>query len=172
MKLYLLRHGLAAPRDSTRFANDDLRPLTARGRGQARMAGRTLRRRGIDIDLIWFSPLARADETAIAVAEEMAMLDRACPQDALAPDGDREALLGRINAIVPSPASMLLVGHEPSLSRLLSFLVAGTAQLSIRLRKGGLARLKIDDAMLIPGYATLECLIPPPFLAVDDEQAS
>jgi phosphohistidine phosphatase len=172
MKLYLLRHGLADPRDPRRFANDDLRPLVARGREQARMAGRTLRARKIDIDLIWFSPLARAHQTAIAVAEAMAMLDRANPQDALAPEGDRDVLLGRINAIVPPPASLMLVGHEPSLSRLLSYLVAGTAELSVRMKKGGLARLTIDEAMVTAGCATLEWLIPPPFLAVEDERGS
>lgn len=161
MRLYLLRHGRAAPRDPARATDDEHRALTRRGEEQVRMVGRSLRRCDHSIDLIWFSPLVRARQTAIILAEECATKECASPLAALSPGGDQAELLGRIDALDPRPASLMLVGHEPDLSQLISFLVDGSAGLPLTLKKGGLARLEITAPIVTARCATLEWLIPP-----------
>ena len=63
MILLLLRHAHAG--DPAKWAgDDDLRPLSERGRGQARRLGRLLASTGEAPDLLIASPRTRALETA------------------------------------------------------------------------------------------------------------
>jgi phosphohistidine phosphatase len=56
--------------------------------------------------------------------------------------------------------SLLLVGHEPDLSNLISWLLSGDISLSIIMKKGGLCCLSVDE--LVAGKcATLEWLMSP-----------
>jgi phosphohistidine phosphatase len=65
------------------------------------------------------------------------------------------------------PANVLLVGHEPGLSQLISLLVAGEAGVSILLKKGSLCKLSVES--LKPGRcATLEWLLTPKQMALMD----
>ena len=55
---------------------------------------------------------------------------------------------------------MLLVGHEPYLSGLISLLVSGEATCAVVMKKGGLCKLSIES--LKPGRcAALEWLLTP-----------
>jgi len=64
VRLYLLRHAIAAPHDPARWADDRERPLTADGIRRMKRAARGIRRLGIRFELILSSPLTRALETA------------------------------------------------------------------------------------------------------------
>ena len=57
--------------------------------------------------------------------------------------------------------AMALVGHEPNLHELASYLLtADTGHVQIEMRKGSVARLASDEA-LRPGSARLIWLLPP-----------
>ena len=55
---------------------------------------------------------------------------------------------------------ILLVGHEPYLSRLISTLVTGSSALPLVMKKGGLCKLSIDT-LRFGRCATLEWLLTP-----------
>jgi phosphohistidine phosphatase len=140
MDLYLIRQAEAAAAD--RSIDDALRPLTARGRKDARMLGEALARAGVALDALVTSPLVRAVETAELVAVG---LERAAPLDVaveLAPPCGPEAVIEE--AILPRAelASIALVGHEPQLGALLGVLMHARAQsfakaTAVRLRWDG-----------------------------------
>ena len=71
-RLFFVRHGLAQFNVENRFAGQVDTPLTDEGRQQASEAGRQLNDTGIKFDLIFSSPLSRANETAILIAKELA----------------------------------------------------------------------------------------------------
>ena len=159
MKLYLLRHGLAADREE--WSGDDVdRPLT--GEGQARMAREavTLARLGLSLDLILTSPLVRAYQTAESVAQRLGMMDKLITDERLAPGfgADQLAPLVREHA---NAAALLLVGHEPDFSELIGALIGGGR---VECKKGSLACVNLPDPLRLAGE--LLWLLPPKILDV------
>ena len=64
----------------------------------------------------------------------------------LASDGDPKKLIRRLALDYRREDSvLLLVGHEPYLSRLLSVLISGTPDVALELKKGGLAALNASS---------------------------
>jgi len=160
MELYLLRHGLAVERGTTGFENDSARPLTPKGRRQLRQIAAALKRLNLRCDLILSSPFRRAKQTAEIVATELKLKKRLKFSHALAPGGGAAILFRQLARMKPSPGKLLLVGHEPDLSRLVSLLVTGGRQLQMDFKKGGLC--KLDAEKLIAGKcATLAWLLTP-----------
>lgn len=102
MQLYLVRHAEAAGGEP-----DELRPLTAAGREQARSLGVRLREEGVRPDAILTSPLLRARETAELLARELGVVVQ--PDERLAPGATAAAIAeaaGRWDTVVA-------VGHQP-----------------------------------------------------------
>ena len=64
MNLYVLRHGLARERNGREYANDDERPLTAKGMRRMRRQLKGMNSIGLSMDVIVTSPLVRAVQTA------------------------------------------------------------------------------------------------------------
>ncbi len=72
--LYFVRHGESEANVKIIFAGQrDNSPLTSKGREQAVNSAKTILLEGILVDEIVFSPLKRARETAIIIAEELGM---------------------------------------------------------------------------------------------------
>src|SRR5690242_1065300 len=117
MKLYILRHGEAAEHGDPRFKENE-RPLTPKGIQRTKQLAHTLREMEISFDLILSSPLVRAKQTADIVARGLG--EKVDLTDTLSPSGNMGKLVELINAIRPPPKSVLLVGHEPYLSVLIS----------------------------------------------------
>lgn len=144
--MYLLRHGVAVRRGTPGYANDRARPLTPEGRRRLASVTRGMRRLSLDFDAIFSSPYVRARETAEVVAQGLGMERHVATSPLLAPDADRSRLLVEIETIVKrASARVLLVGHEPDLSRLASILVFGDDGGLIKLRKAGLIKLAVDS---------------------------
>lgn len=92
------------------------------------------------IELIAASPLRRARETADLMASCWPGAAR-CELEELAPGFDRGVLAEWVDA---QPArSLALVGHEPDLSGLVSWLIAGPAGARLHMRKGAAALLSM-----------------------------
>ncbi len=137
-QLWLLRHAEAEPH-GTRW--DAERRLTERGEAQARAAGAALAGLEVKFDLVLFSPKARARQTAELAAERWSeeQRERLRTHDALAGGFDAAQALEVLRE-VPGDARVLLVGHEPDLSRLIGELTGAR----VDLKKGGLAVLRLE----------------------------
>jgi len=160
MKLYVLRHADAADDNDPRFENDADRPLTIKGVRRTKLLAHALRQWEITFDAILSSPLLRARETAEIVMRGLRLQGKLELSDHLAPSGDVEKLLNRLNTLRPVPKNALLVGHEPYLSNLISLLCAGGPNLSLTLKKGGLCRMEVDQ-LHSARCANLEWLLAP-----------
>jgi phosphohistidine phosphatase len=112
--LYLLRHA----KSSWSFdeLSDQERPLNDRGRDDAPLMGQALAKRYICPDLIVSSPAVRAMSTAALVAREMQY-----PHDKITVEpgiygADVAGLLAIIHNLPDSAVSVLLVGHNPTIT--------------------------------------------------------
>ena len=157
MKLYLVRHAIAE--DSADYEDDSLRPLTDKGREKMRRIASALKELGVQPDLIVSSPYVRASQTAGLLAKALKYKEELAYSDFLVPGAMPDDMIGEINEKF-SVDELMLVGHEPNLSSLVSVLLAGNADLSISLKKGGVCCLSVDD-LHYDRKATLEWLVTP-----------
>ncbi len=160
MNLFLLRHGIAVEREEFDLASDGLRPLTVKGRRQLRQITVALRKLKLDFDLILSSPLVRARQTAEIVAVELKLEKRLSFANELKPGASPKMLVQKISHQNPAANNFLLVGHEPDLSQLISLLVNGGPGLQLDFKKGGLAKLELEN-LRAGKCATLAWLITP-----------
>jgi phosphohistidine phosphatase len=118
MHLYLVRHA-----DALEGANDDARPLSPKGVEQIQRVGDWLRVAGaVEVDEIWHSPLVRARDTAMRLAEQLKSRAKLRPMDDLRSEDDPEKILPRLNEL---RKPVMLVGHNPHVSFLATLLVTG-----------------------------------------------
>ena len=143
LDLYVLRHGLAEDRGSAQYLNDDERPLTAKGVRRMTRQVRGLSSLGVSIDVIMSSPLLRAVQTAEIVHEGLCMTGRLVTSNALAPNGSPSRLVSQLAMGYSSADNVMIVGHEPHLSSLISVLTTGNPEPVVRLRKGALCKLRL-----------------------------
>jgi phosphohistidine phosphatase len=156
MLLDLLRHADAGDPEAW-DGPDAERPLSDKGRKQARRLGDHLAAIGFRAESIITSPKVRAAETAELVAERID--GTVTTDDRLAGSLDIdvvEAILGDAG----DPDEAMLVGHDPDFSELLSVLCAADG---VTMRKGALARVEIERP-LRAGGGTLRWLLPPDVL--------
>ena len=145
MSIYLLRHGIAVERGAPEFKTDADRPLTPKGRRQLRQIAEAMEKMDLRIRLVLSSPLVRARQTAEIVATSLELKRRLAFSDELRPDGDPKALVRELNELKPASENVLLVGHEPYLSRLIARLISGGEDMEINFKKAGLCKLETDS---------------------------
>jgi phosphohistidine phosphatase len=134
MQLYFLRHGEADWPGWTK--PDDERPLTDSGKKEVRQVAKFLDRLKVRLDLIVSSPLPRALQTAEAAAQQLKT--KLCQDEALQPGfgiSELSTLLKRHDL-----KALMLVGHEPDFSSVISALTGGL----IKISKAGVALIDID----------------------------
>jgi phosphohistidine phosphatase len=78
--------------------------------------------------------------------------------------GDPATLVAEVDARARGLTNVLLVGHEPQLSKLISYLLAGNSGLSVTMKKGGLCKLDVPR-LRYARSASLEWLLTPSQLA-------
>jgi phosphohistidine phosphatase len=144
MNLYILRHAIAVDHGTPGFPNDADRPLTAEGERKLERIAEAMEAMDLGIELVLSSPYLRARQTAEGVVEVLKLRKRLELTDTLTPGGSKQALVELINRHRPRPENVLLVGHEPYLSELISLLVSGEENLCVVLKKGGLCRLTLN----------------------------
>lgn len=156
VELYLIRHADAG--DPMTWSGDDAeRPLSDKGRRQAKKLGSLLAGIKLRPDVILTSPKLRAAHTAKIVGKAVSVTPR--KDDRLGSSvelGDLASLLaGNKDA-----RRVVLVGHDPDFSTLASSLTGA----AIELRKGAIARIDLGDAGPRPGGGALRWLVPPSVL--------
>jgi phosphohistidine phosphatase len=136
------------------------RPLTPKGRRQLRKIGAAIKKLEPDFDLILSSPFMRARQTAEIVAASLKLKKCLKFSNALASGGAPSILIRQLEREKPAPEKILLVGHEPDLSQLVSLLTTGGPHLELDFKKAGLC--KVEAGKLRPGKcATLAWLLTP-----------
>lgn len=143
MKLYLVRH--AEAQDKADRADDASRRLTAHGRERTRAAAAGMRRLRLTFDAILTSRLVRAVETAEIIAQ--AYGNEPSPQK-FPPLETGVAPAEALSAIVPFARheNVMIVGHEPQLSGLLSLLLTASAEtLRSDFKKGACAAIEVPS---------------------------
>lgn len=164
MNLYLLRHGLAVEPGTHGFAKDADRPLTSKGERKLWKIAEAIEAMEIAFDLILSSPYVRARQTAEIIAEALNARKRLEFSDALVPSGSVKRLIESLNNLQAPPGNVLLVGHEPYLSELISLLVSGQVGFAVVMKKGGLCKLSVQS-LHAGRCATLEWLLTPKQMA-------
>lgn len=141
--LVLLRHAKA---EGSTGGPDEQRPLSTRGHADAAAAGAWLRRNGLRPDLVLCSPAKRTRQTwhgvAVALADGSEAVVR-YEQDLY--EGGPTELLSHIQRIDPDVGTLLLVGHNPSISLLSALLDPDGQADSDGLRTSGLAVHRAPD---------------------------
>jgi phosphohistidine phosphatase len=156
MEIYILRHGIAVERGTPGYKKDSDRPLTKEGEEKMHQIATAMLAMKLAFDLILSSPYQRAAHTAQIVAAELDQ--EATFTEFLEPEGNTLALIRLIND--EKPQQVLLVGHEPDLSRLISLLVTGGTEATIELKKGGLCKMTAEK-LSFGQCATLNWLLTP-----------
>jgi phosphohistidine phosphatase len=131
--IWLLRHG-----DAEDGSPDSERPLTEKGREQARAVGAGLKALGVELDACLTSPKVRAAETARLACEPLGVEPELEPKLAGGPF-DAEALAAGLGNEV------LLVGHDPDFSMAVHSLTGA----QVRMKKGGLAGIEKGELMVL-----------------------
>ena len=140
MHLLLIRHGIAEDRETFAGKDDTLRPLTKQGRWKMERVAKGLSHVVRSIDLLATSPLLRASQTAavLAAAYHDMAVTTAPP---FAPDTPLENALEWIYRHRARP-TVAVVGHEPHLGELATWLLAGERESRLPFRKGGACLLE------------------------------
>ena len=137
MDLYFLRHADAEEQEPDSLDAD--RQLTPKGRDQAQRAADWLRKRKVKPELVLTSPLTRAVETAEPVA---AALHAEIEEDVRLAGGKLSPRsLAAMLADFENPASVVLVGHEPDFSMIITQLTAEP----VEMRKAALALVQGEE---------------------------
>lgn len=160
MNLYILRHGLAVDPGSPDYSKDSDRPLTPKGERKLWKIAQAMEDMELSFDLILSSPYLRARQTAEIVAEALALRKKLELSETLTPAGSTKKLIDSIRHREPAPKEVLLVGHEPYLSELISLLIAGNRDVAVTMKKGGLCML-CAESLEHGCCATLEFLLTP-----------
>jgi phosphohistidine phosphatase len=162
MTLYLLRHAIALDR-SVWKKPDSQRPLNKEGVKKMRKAAKGIKHLNLEFDWILTSPYKRAYDTAVILAQAVKAEKKIKVVNELASDAEPASLMRRIAREYRPKDSLVLVGHEPYLSKLASVLIGADKPLALDFKKGGLARLE-TDSLRYGRCATLEWWLPPKLL--------
>jgi len=134
--------------DAAQWSGTDFdRPLTLQGRERMTLAAKTIAGLALRVDVILTSPLVRAKQTAAIVAKRLKLDDRLVEDDRLG-GGFGMNSLGEILAERHTADAILLVGHEPGMSRTVGAMVGGA---NIDFKPGSLACVDVPDPATLRG---------------------
>lgn len=159
MNLYIVRHAIAVERGTPGYDDDSQRPLTDAGRKKMKKIVKGLYQLGLDFDVILSSPYVRARDTAKILANEFDAKNKIAFSENLIPPGNFEDLVNEIHEKY-DVNNLALVGHEPMLSSLVSWLTTGNTDMKVALKKGGVAYLLAEN-LYQDGRAVLQWLLTP-----------
>jgi len=141
MRLLLVRHAQAEPQGTRGLADAD-RPLTADGARRFAASAGAIARVVPKPDVLLTSPLLRARQTAVLLAAAWRDIEPT-PEAALA-SGSVEAILRALEQY-PRRATVVLVGHEPTVSALLGEVLGVISSDAISFEPGAAALLDVSS---------------------------
>lgn len=139
--IYLVRHGIAGP--AVAGMSDADRRLTPDGERKMGRIAAGLKQLGVLPDVVLSSPLRRAEETAAVITSVLAPKADVEIYSLLAP-GHEAADVAKGLRAYRNAREAVLVGHQPDLGLLASFLLTGSAHLvPLPFKKGGVAAIRV-----------------------------
>ncbi|MGZ8926603.1 MAG: phosphohistidine phosphatase SixA, partial [Nitrososphaeraceae archaeon] len=154
MDLFILRHGCAGNRLSDPM-KDTKRQLTVSGKKEVVEIAKSLKKLGVNFNVIISSPLTRAFQTAKIIAEEYNLTEQIEQSEELKPNGSKDSLSNKLSKL-SIDSVILIVGHEPYLSSMINDIISNNADTdrnyntnhnNIILKKAGLSRIKITSTV-------------------------
>jgi phosphohistidine phosphatase len=145
-ELLILRH--AKSDWSAGVASDFERPLAKRGNKDAPRVGEWLYREGLVPDVVVSSPAARARQTALKVCKSMDYKKKRIIWDEAVYEAGVPDLLEVLARCPANAGAVLLVGHNPGLEELVTFLAGDEAEVpedGKLLPTATVARLEMPD---------------------------
>jgi phosphohistidine phosphatase len=128
LTLYLIRHARADERGS-KYPDDTKRPLIEKGFTQAQNLAEVFQKLEIRFDYVFSSPYTRAVQTAQPLKSCLKQGNLEFLESLTSSDYDQ--LLGEINGYLKkSNQAIALVGHEPYLSALASYLLIQNSEMA------------------------------------------
>ena len=145
MQLLILRHGVAKDREDFAASgnSDDLRPLTKGGKRKMKQIANGLRSQIDSIDHLATSPMTRAWQTGEFVADAFDIETKAvvaCLVPGVSFDDFAQGC-----TTLHDIDTLAIVGHEPHLSSLDTWLLTGSDESKIELRKGGSCLIEFES---------------------------
>jgi phosphohistidine phosphatase len=138
MKVYLMQHGEAQPKDV-----DPTRPLTERGRQEVQRVATFAERFGLKVNQIRHSGKTRAEQTANILSEALSPPGGVVAVSGLAPLDDVQPVA---DGLAREQQPVMLVGHLPFMARLTGLLVTGNPDRSVvQFRNGGIVCLAYEE---------------------------
>ncbi len=149
MKLYIMRHGEAAPAVGFDLAADVSRPLTEAGRAQVVQVINQRKSTLAEVELVLASPYLRARQTAQLAIDQLDVGLQLLISDCLIPDSRPSEVLAFIDQL--DAGAILIASHMPLVGRLVESLSAGSGPGSM-----GTAWLAaLESEATVPGFAEL-----------------
>jgi phosphohistidine phosphatase len=160
MRIFLLRHGIAAGHSAGGLRTDSERPLTAEGVEELRGACDRYALHLPTPNRIVSSPLLRARQTAEIVARAVRYTGTIEQSPALVPGARPPSILDDLQGeALTGIESVMLVGHEPHMGSLLGLLVTGSEQVAIPFKTAMLVGVEVQAPRSMLGRLVL-CLSP------------
>jgi phosphohistidine phosphatase len=157
MLLYIVRHAFAGQHGDPRYPDDDLRPLTKKGRNRFSRLVKKLARRGFEPTLVATSPLVRCRQTAQVIVDRLGSSAQLMELSELAPGSELAGLVAWTNA--QKQETVAWVGHAPDVDRLTAMLI-GSGSSQVSLTKGAIAAIEFPDH-IASGDGELRWLVTP-----------
>ena len=158
-ELFILRHAVAESRENWAPKSERERPLTRKGEKEMFRVAKGMKKLDLDFDLVLSSPFVRAKRTAEIAAEVLGLERKLKFSEKLGADAEPEPFITEARRLFGSAGKVLLVGHEPFLSELISLFVRGDTDVAIKFKKAGLCKVSLDS--IKPGDGILEWLLTP-----------
>ncbi len=155
MQIYLLRHGIAE--ENAPSGRDADRALTEEGRQKLRNV-LAMAKRDVDPAVILTSPYLRAVQTAEIAVEALGHGKELLHTESLIPTSDPEAAWEEVR-LHRDAAQLLLVGHEPLMGRIASFLL-NAPTLLIDVKKASVIRIDVPEFGIKPRGSLKWMLVP------------
>jgi phosphohistidine phosphatase len=148
MKLYLIQHGIALPKEK-----NPERPLSTQGETQTQRTAEYLKSRIIKVDAVWHSKKARAAQTAEIIADAIDCGKVQARED-LNPLDPVKKLPGEILAF---KTDLMIVGHLPFLQKLAGLLLTGSEKSDLfAFKNSGVLSLSYDETWKTDWYVPPE----------------
>lgn len=166
MELIIIRHAVAEEREDfkKRGLEDNLRPLTLKGRKKMQKVCVFLRDYVKELDVIVTSPLVRARQTA-EIISQIYFETKVIETPELVPQSPPPAFLKWLRVQGRNYRRIAVVGHEPHISSFVSYMLAGKPESFIDFKKSGVIGLELESfAQAEAGSAQLLYYLPPKFI--------
>jgi phosphohistidine phosphatase len=138
MDLFILRHG-DANITTKKLVDDSKRSLSDAGVKEIENVSELFSKFEIKFDWIYSSPLKRAKQSAEIISKKQKK-SKFVELDELKPEGSVEAVCKKLSK--QKEATTLIVGHNPLLVNLVSYIISPANRPRLSLKKGGLVKIK------------------------------